>query len=50
MPKSPQTIRDHFVKEFKTTRMTVSEKVNAAKKKGDRFSISFDESASVRNR
>ena len=50
MPKSPQTIRDHFVKEFKTTLMTVSKKVNAAKKNGDCFSISFDESTSVRNR
>ena len=50
MPKSPPTIRDHFVKEFKNTLMTVSEKVNAAKKNGDRFSISFDESTSVRNR
>ena len=50
MPKSFQTIRDHFVKEFKNTLMTVSEKVNTAKKNGDRFSISFDESTSVRNR
>ena len=30
--------------------MTVSEKVNTAKKNEDRFSISFDESTSVRNR
>ena len=50
MPKSPQTIRDHFVKEFKNTLTTISEKVNTAKKNGDRFSISFDESTSVRNR
>ena len=50
MPKSPQTICDHFVKEFKNTLMTVSEKVNTAKKNGDGFSISFDESTSVRNR
>ena len=50
MPKNPQTIRDHFVKEFKNTLMTVSEKVNTAKKNGDRFSITFDESTSVRNR
>ena len=50
MPKSPQTICDHFVKEFKNTLMIVSEKVNTAKKNGDRFSISFDESTSVRNR
>ena len=50
MPKNPQTIRDHFVKEFKNTLMTVSEKVNTAKKNGDRFSISFDELTSPRNR
>ena len=50
MPKSPQIIRDHFVKEFKNTLMTVSEKVKTAKKNGDRFSISFYESTSVRNR
>ena len=50
MPKRPQTIRDHFVKEFKNTFMTVSEKVNTAKKNGDHFSISFDESTTVRNR
>ena len=41
MPKSPQTICDHFVKEFKNTLMTVSEKVNTAKKYGDCFSINF---------
>ena len=50
MPKTPQTIRDHFVIEFKNTLMTVSEKVKTAKKNGNRFSISFDESTSVRNR
>ena len=50
MPKSPQTIRDHFVKEYKNTLITVSEKVNTAKKNEDCFSISFDESTSVRNR
>ena len=50
MPKSTQTIRDHFVKEFKYTLMTVSENVNTAKKNRDCFSISFDESTSVRNR
>ena len=39
--KNPQTIRDHFVKEFKTTLMTVCEKVSAAKKNGDRcFTVS----------
>ena len=36
--------------EFKTTLMTVSEKVNAVKKNRDRFSISFDESTSAKNR
>ena len=49
MPKSPQIIHDHFVKEFKNTLMIVSEKVNTAKKNRDHFSISFDKSTSVRN-
>ena len=50
LPTSPQNIRDHFMKEFEKTLRIVSEKVGTITKNGCRFSISFDEAASVRNR
>ena len=50
LPKSPQIIQDYFINEFEKTVAIVTEKINNMKKKRGRFSISFDESTSVRNR
>ena len=50
LPTSPQTIRNHFMKEFVEAIKIVSEKIDILKKNECRFSISFDEATSVRNR
>ena len=50
LSKSPQIIRDYFIKELEKTVTIVTEKINNIKKNSGRFSISFDESTSVRNR
>ena len=50
LPTSPQNIRDHFIKEFEKTLRIVSEKVGTIPKNWCRFSIIFDEAASVKNR
>ena len=48
--KSPNTIRELFFKEYRKSLETLKAKILQLKSDGSRFSVSFDESTSVRNR
>ena len=50
IPISRQGVRNQFMREYKLTSESIANDILAAKEKGARFSISFDESTSVRNR
>ena len=50
IPISCQGVRNQFMREYKLTSESIANDILAAKEKGARFSISFDESTSVRNR
>ena len=49
-PISGQGVRNQFMREYKLTSESIANDILAAKEKGARFSISFDESTSVRSR
>ena len=50
LPKSPQTVRELFIKEYRRTLNGVVEKIVEEKSNSKRFSISFDEATTARNR
>ena len=50
LPKSPNTIRECFLREYRRSVLQLKEKIITLKKSGRRFSLSFDESTSVRKR
>ena len=50
VPVSRQGVRNQFMMEYKLKLESIANDILAAKKGGARFSISFDESKSVRNR
>ena len=50
IPISRQGFRNQFMREYKLTSESIVNDIAAAKEKGAHFSISFDESTSVRNR
>ena len=50
IPVSRQGVRNQFMREYKLTLESIANDIPAAKEKGARFSISFNESTSVRNR
>ena len=50
LPESPETVKKKFMKEKKRLQDDAIEKIQAMKEDGDKFSLSFDESTSLRNR
>ena len=50
LPQSPQTTKTLFMKQYRKTLAVVKQKVREHKSRGKRFSISLDESTTMRNR